>query len=134
MKTDWILSLCTGALASAFLLAAIPVCNGAEAAVVGRRPNANGNAPTISGEENAVLTQAPNVPPPIKRSHPTKVIVKLEVKEVVKKLSDGVEYLFWTFGGDVPGSFIRIREGDLVEFICSIIRRVRCRTTLTCTR
>jgi nitrite reductase (NO-forming) len=81
-----------------------------------------------------VLTQAPNVPPPIKRSHPTKVIVKLEVKEVVKKLSDGVEYLFWTFGGDVPGSFIRIREGDLVEFICSIIRRVRCRTTLTCTR
>src|SRR5205085_7952025 len=34
----------------------------------------------------------------------------------VKKMADGVEYLFWTFGGDVPGSFIRIREGDLVEF------------------
>jgi nitrite reductase (NO-forming) len=34
----------------------------------------------------------------------------------VKKLADGVEYLFWTFGGDVPGSFIRVREGDLVEF------------------
>jgi nitrite reductase (NO-forming) len=27
-----------------------------------------------------------------------------------------VEYLFWTFGGDVPGKFIRIKEGDLVEF------------------
>ena len=116
MKINWILSICTGALASAFLLAAIPVCNAAEAAVAGRGPKAKGNDPTISGEEIAVLTQAPNVPPPIKRSHATKVIVKLEVKELVKKLSDGVEYLFWTFGGDVPGSFIRIREGDLVEF------------------
>jgi nitrite reductase (NO-forming) len=72
--------------------------------------------PTIQGEENAVLTQAPFVPPPLKRTHATKVIVRLEVKEVVKRLADGVEYLFWTFGGDVPGSFIRIREGDLVEF------------------
>lgn len=72
--------------------------------------------PTLVGQEEAVLTQAPHVPPPITRKHPTKVVVKLEVKEVVKKLSDGVEYLFWTFGGDVPGSFIRIREGDVVEF------------------
>jgi len=38
------------------------------------------------------------------------------VREVVKHLADGVDYLFWTFGGDVPGSFIRVREGDLVEF------------------
>src|SRR5438477_2517408 len=72
--------------------------------------------PDVTGVETAVLTQAPNVPPPIRRKHATKVIVTLEVKEVVKKLSDGVEYLFWTFGGQVPGSFIRIREGDLVEF------------------
>src|SRR5262245_17466696 len=72
--------------------------------------------PSIQGEENAVLTQPPFVPPPIKRTHATKVIVRIEVKEVVKKLADGVEYLFWTFGGDVPGSFIRIRQGDLVEF------------------
>ncbi len=88
----------------------------AEEAVKSRGPDAKGVDPTIIGEENAVLTQAPLVPPPIKRTHPTKVIVKLEVQEVVKRLADGVEYLFWTFGGDVPGSFIRIREGDLVEF------------------
>jgi len=81
-----------------------------------RGPNAKGHDPTITGEQVAVLTQAPNVPPPIRRHYATKVIVKLEVKEVVRKLSDGVEYLFWTFGGEVPGSFIRIREGDLVEF------------------
>jgi len=37
------------------------------------------------------------------------------VKEVVGRLSDGVNYTFWTFGGKVPGKFIRVREGDLVE-------------------
>jgi nitrite reductase (NO-forming) len=79
-------------------------------------PAAKGVDPEVIGEEKAVLTQAPFVPPPIKRRHATKVIVELEVTEVVKKIADGVEYLFWTFGGDVPGSFIRIREGDLVEF------------------
>jgi nitrite reductase (NO-forming) len=70
----------------------------------------------ISGEEHAQLTQAPYVPPAITRKHPTKVIIDLEVKEVIKQLADGVEYVFWTFGGDVPGSFIRVREGDFVEF------------------
>jgi nitrite reductase (NO-forming) len=76
---------------------------------------ANGSArPT--GEEIAVLTEAPHVPPPITRTHPTRVIVNLEVREVVKQLADGVEYTFWTFGGSVPGKFIRIREGDEVEF------------------
>ncbi len=69
----------------------------------------------IQGEENAVLTQAPNVPPPITRRHPTKVIVHLETREVTGRLADGVEYTYWTFGGAVPGNFIRVREGDLVE-------------------
>ncbi len=72
--------------------------------------------PEVMGQEEAVLTQAPNVPPPIKRKHSAKVIVHLEVKEVTKRLADGVDYTFWTFGGDVPGSFIRIRVGDDVEF------------------
>jgi nitrite reductase (NO-forming) len=44
------------------------------------------------------------------------VVVKIEVQEVVKPLADGVEYTFWTFGGSVPGKFIRVREGDEVEF------------------
>ena len=66
--------------------------------------------------EHAILAEAPNVPPPIARRHVAKVIVNLEVIEVVKRLADGVEYTFWTYGGNVPGSFIRVREGDLVEF------------------
>ena len=88
---------------------------GNEAATVASAPPRETD-PEIVGEEHAVLTHAPNVPPPIQRKQPTKVIVQLEVREVVRRLADGVEYLFWTFGGEVPGSFIRIREGDQVEF------------------
>ncbi len=73
-------------------------------------------ADPIIGEENAALTDAPNVPPPIQRDHATKVVIHLEVKEVEGQLADGVRYTFWTFGGHVPGKFIRIREGDEVEF------------------
>src|SRR6185436_2294416 len=35
----------------------------------------------VDGEEIAVLTDAPNVPPPITRTHATKMIVNLEVVE-----------------------------------------------------
>ena len=70
----------------------------------------------LKGEEEAVLTIAPNVPPPITRDYPTKVIVNLETRELRGRLADNVEYTFWTFGGVVPGKFIRVREGDLVEF------------------
>lgn len=72
-------------------------------------------APPV-GEEHAVLTHAPQVPPPITRKTPTKVIVDMEVKEFTARLADGVQYTFWGFGGSVPGPFIRVREGDLVEF------------------
>jgi nitrite reductase (NO-forming) len=72
--------------------------------------------PDVRGEEVAVLTSPPLVPPPIQRNHPTKVKVKLEVVEKVMKMTDGVDYTFWTFGGTVPGSFIRVRVGDVVDF------------------
>jgi len=64
----------------------------------------------------AVLTSAPNVPPPVDRDYPAKVIVDMEVRELDMEISEGVTYTFWTFGGTVPGSFIRIRQGDTVEF------------------
>lgn len=70
----------------------------------------------VTGEEIAVITTAPAVPPPITRKHATKVIINMEVQELVKRMADGVDYTFWTFGGSVPGSFIRIRHGDEVEF------------------
>jgi nitrite reductase (NO-forming) len=72
-------------------------------------------ADKIIGEEKAILTDAPNVPPAITRKNATKVVVHIEVKEVEGRLADGVSYTFWTFGGKVPGKFIRVREGDLIE-------------------
>lgn len=81
------------------------------------RPSAvAARADRVTGEEEAVLTDPPAVPPPITRRHATKVVVRLEVREEVKRLADGVDYTFWTFGGTVPGKFIRVREGDEVEF------------------
>lgn len=70
--------------------------------------------PTL--EEVAILTDAPHVPPPITRDQPAKVVVNLEVTEVVKEIAEGVNYTFWTFGGSVPGKFIRVRQNDYVEF------------------
>ena len=64
----------------------------------------------------AILTSPPNVPPPTGRNYPAKVIVELEVIEKDMPISEGVSYTFWTFGGTVPGSFIRVRQGDTVEF------------------
>jgi nitrite reductase (NO-forming) len=81
--------------------------------------NRSGRTPDVQGQETAVLTDAPNVPPPIARRAPTRIAVSLEVREVVGRLADGVEYSFWTFGGSVPGKFIRVREGDVVEFTLS---------------
>ena len=70
----------------------------------------------IRGEEKAVLTAPPFVPPAIQRDYATKVVVDLEVIEKTMRMADGVEYTFWTFGGSVPGSFLRVREGDQVQF------------------
>ncbi len=64
----------------------------------------------------AVLTSPPLVPPATGRTAPAKVIVELDVVEKEMEISEGVTYTFWTFGGTVPGSFIRVRQGDTVEF------------------
>lgn len=64
----------------------------------------------------AELTSPPHVPPPIERDYPAKLIVDLEVREIDMEISEGVTYTFWTFGGTVPGKFIRVRQGDTIEF------------------
>ena len=96
-------------------LAALAFCSVAQGA--GKPVIAHGDFGPPRGEPiHAVLGVPPNVPPPIHRNYPAKVIVELEVREVQKEISEGVSYTFWTFGGTVPGSFIRVRQGDTVEF------------------
>ena len=63
----------------------------------------------------AQLGHAPQAAPATGRHAPAKVVVKIEVKELVKDLADGTQYTFWTFGGGVPGPMIRVRRGDVVE-------------------
>jgi nitrite reductase (NO-forming) len=99
-------------LACAGALAASPATGKAVAAA-----KAAGDFGPPQGEPiHAVLTSPPQVPPPTHRKHPAKVIVDLEVVEKEMPISEGVNYTFWTFGGTVPGSFIRVRQGDTVEF------------------
>jgi FtsP/CotA-like multicopper oxidase with cupredoxin domain len=66
-------------------------------------------------EVKAILTSAPLVPPPVDRPGNARVIVDLETTEVKGVLADGVQYTFWTFGGTVPGPFVRVRVGDAVQ-------------------
>lgn len=70
----------------------------------------------VTGESDAELTAPPFVPKPVGNRSATKLKVKMEIIEKVGKMADGVEYVYWTFGGSVPGSFIRTRVGDEVEF------------------
>ena len=114
-------------LATAAILLAtftLTACNKAEApgvpgasAIGGATGSSKGDFGPPQGEPiKAVLTSPPNVPPATGRKAPAKVIVELEVREVEMEISEGVKYTFWTFGGTVPGSFIRVRQGDTVEF------------------
>ena len=63
----------------------------------------------------AILTAAPQVPPALDRTTPARVLVELTTTEEKGTLATGVEYTFWTFGGTVPGPFVRVRTGDTVE-------------------
>jgi nitrite reductase (NO-forming) len=69
----------------------------------------------VVGEVKMGLRPPPQVPPAIRRSGPAKVLVELETTEQKGTLASGVEYTFWTFGGTVPGPFLRVREGDTVQ-------------------
>ena len=64
----------------------------------------------------AELTKAPTVPPPVHRDYEAKVVVRLEAKEYDAELSKGVTYHYWGYNGQVPGPFVRVREGDTIEF------------------
>ena len=70
----------------------------------------------IEGEMVAQLTSPPFVPAPVGNRKATKLSVTLEIIEKEGELADGTKYLFWTFGGTVPGNFIRTRVGDEVSF------------------
>lgn len=70
----------------------------------------------VFGEEIAELTPPPFVPASVAHRKATKLIVDMEILELEGEMTNGVTYTYWTFGGSVPGSFIRAKIGDEIEF------------------
>lgn len=52
---------------------------------------------------------------PIGSRAPKLVRVDLEAVEVEAQLAEGTSYTYYTFGGAVPGPFLRVKLGDTVE-------------------
>jgi nitrite reductase (NO-forming) len=58
---------------------------------------------------------ADDLPAPLRRGPSRTVQVDLETIEIEGRLADGTSYHFWTFNGQVPGPFIRVRLGDTIQ-------------------
>ena len=113
------LALAAGALALAGCDRApdTPAAKSTQSAESDTGGSRNGDfGPPQGPDIQAVVTSPPMVPPATDRKAPARVIVELDVVEKEMQISEGVTYTFWTFGGTVPGSFIRVRQGDTVVF------------------
>ncbi|HKY94419.1 MAG TPA: copper-containing nitrite reductase [Kiloniellales bacterium] len=62
-----------------------------------------------------IVRDPTDLPGPIARREPAIVKVELETVEREAKLADGTVFRYWTFNGQVPGPFVRVRAGDTVE-------------------
>ncbi|WP_158209325.1 copper-containing nitrite reductase [Myroides phaeus] len=104
-----------GVLLLALGLLAMNSCQNKEAKATKMTPDIAEKI-VVKGEMEAELTAPPMVPKPVGNREATKLKVNLEILEEEGEMVDGVKYVYWTFGGTVPGSFIRTRVGDEVEF------------------
>lgn len=67
-------------------------------------------------EKVADIARDPNeIPAPITRTQNETVHVEITAKEVISQIAPGVYFNYWTYGGKVPGPFVRVLEGDTVE-------------------
>jgi len=82
-------------------------------AVAGAAPAPIASAKPVTVKE--ISRPASDVPPPITRTTPAKIVVTLETKEVIATLDEGTTFSYWTFDGTVPGPMLRVRVGDTVE-------------------
>ncbi len=61
-----------------------------------------------------IVRDPADLPGPLPLREPQTVVVELETIEVDGQLADGTTFTYWTFNGQVPGPFIRVRVGDTV--------------------
>jgi nitrite reductase (NO-forming) len=64
---------------------------------------------------NEISRKADDIPSPITRNQSERIKVKLEVVSAIAEFDEGKTFEYWTFNKQVPGPFIRVREGDIVE-------------------
>jgi nitrite reductase (NO-forming) len=62
-----------------------------------------------------IVRAATDLPPPLAPRAPEHVRIDIESIELMGELADGTTFRYWTFDGQVPGPFIRVRVGDTVE-------------------
>ncbi len=84
----------------------------ANAAAVASEPMVM-NSPATKGAD--IVRDPTDIPAEIGVRPPQTVRVDLETVEVEGQLADGTTYTYWTFNGQVPGPFIRVRVGDTLE-------------------
>jgi nitrite reductase (NO-forming) len=56
-----------------------------------------------------------DIPPPLNGRPAKSVKIELTAVELEGNLASGETYTYWTFNGQVPGPFLRVRQGDTVE-------------------
>ncbi|KKR46669.1 MAG: Nitrite reductase [Parcubacteria group bacterium GW2011_GWA2_40_8] len=75
--------------------------------------------PVKSVDVADISTSASSLPVPIivdrSKDENKTVSVNLRATQVVSTLADGTTYEYWTYNNQVPGPFIRVMEGDMVE-------------------
>jgi nitrite reductase (NO-forming) len=67
------------------------------------------------GDSAPIVRPAAEVPEATAGRKPQHVKLELETIERMGQLADGTTYRYWTFGGQVPGPFVRVRVGDIVD-------------------
>ena len=100
----------TGSTASSAATAA--PANATNSSAVANAPMVMNN-PATKGTD--IVRDPTDIPAEIGVRPPQTVRVDLEAVEVDGQLADGTTYTYWTFNGQVPGPFVRVRVGDTLE-------------------
>jgi nitrite reductase (NO-forming) len=93
-------------------VAAAPVAASAGNQVVSTGPVVVNNPATTGAD---IVRDPTDLPAQLPVREPQTVRIDLEAVEIEGQLADGTTYKYWTFNGQVPGPFYRVRVGDTIE-------------------
>ena len=67
----------------------------------------------------SIVREPTDLPGPIGDRPAQNLHIDIEAVELLGQLADGTTFTYWTFDGQVPGPFLRVRVGDTVELTLS---------------